>query len=170
MTFKETLEKIDASEIFQKFKIEHPNAELCAGFFIIDYMSNDSKSSLDYLEGEKVFTFDINTSGDENKIFMKEDKLLDIPNTPKLTKIEPRAKVELDELKSIAGTRALDEGIAAKFQKIIAVLQIHEGKQVWNLTCMLEDLVILHVLIDSETGEIIKFERKSFMDFIKKTK
>ena len=56
--------------------------------------------------------------------------------------------------------------------KIIAVLQIHEHegeeRQIWNLTCMLEGLQILHILVDSDSGDIIKFEKKSMMDFIKK--
>jgi len=33
---------------------------------------------------------------------------------------------------------------------------------------MLEGLIILHIMIDSETGEVIKFERKSMMDLIRK--
>ena len=36
-----------------------------------------------------------------------------------LEKISPEIKVELDELKSIAGIRTLDEGIHSKFSKII---------------------------------------------------
>ena len=33
---------------------------------------------------------------------------------------------------------------------------------------MLEHLIILNILVDANTGEIIKFERKSMMDLIKK--
>ena len=101
---------------------------------------------------------------------MIEDKLVQEREIkfPKLEKINPVVNVDLDELKSISGIKALDEGISARFSKIIAVLQKHEGKQIWNLTCMLEGLIILHVLIDSENGEIIKFERKSMMDLIRK--
>jgi hypothetical protein len=165
MTFQQTLEQVESSDVFKQFKKEHPKAGLCAGFFILDFLSNDSKKALDYMDSGKIFTFDLTDKG----VFMKEDKILDIPNTPKLTKIKPETNVEVDELKSIAGTRALDEGIAARFQKIIAVLQNYENRQIWNLTCMMEDLIVLHVLVDSETGDIIKFERKSFMDFIKKS-
>jgi hypothetical protein len=48
------------------------------------------------------------------------------------------------------------------------VLQKHEGKQIWNITGMLDGLIILHILINADTGEIDKFERKSMMDLIKK--
>ena len=49
MTFKETLEKIESSNEFKDFKKQNENAELVAGFFIIDFISNDNKKSLDYL-------------------------------------------------------------------------------------------------------------------------
>ena len=165
MQFKEILEKVESSKTFKQFNQQYPEAELCAGFFVIDFLGNDNKQSLDYKVGEKIFTFDIN---DKGELFMKEDKLLDIPNKPKLTKINPEVKVEVDELKGLVGIQSLENGISAKMHKLIAVLQNHENKQVWNLTCMLDQLIILHILINSETREIIKFERKSMMDFIKK--
>lgn len=169
MTFRQTLNKVQESKIFQTFIKENPEAELCAGFFILDFLSNDNKRSIDYKLGDKVFTFDL-TENDE--VLIKEDKLLDLPDRPKLTKINPETKIELNELKSIAGIAALDNGISAKFHKIIAVLQNNptesEVKQIWNLTCMLDQLIILNILVDSETGKVLKFDRKSMMDMIKK--
>ena len=120
---------------------------------------------MDYKDKDKIFTFSLNQN---DEITLKEDKLIETSTHPPLTPIQPTTNVELDQLKSITGTRALDEGIHSHFNKIIAVLQNHNSQQVWNLTCMLDQLQILHVLIDSNTGEIIKFEKKSMMDFIKK--
>lgn len=168
MNFKETLEKVESSEEYKSFKTNHPNAQLCAGFFIQDFLSNDSKDSIDYKEDDKIFTFNII----EDQIKMYEDKLMDLPNTPKLQPLlKNSTTIEVDQLKSIAQDKAHEEGIGAKFNKIIAVLQTHEEneskKQIWNLTCMLDQLIILHILIDCETEEIIKFQRKSFMDLVK---
>ena len=163
MNFKETLEKVEDSPEYKTFIQKYPNAELCAGFFIIDYLGNESKDSIDYKDGDKIFTF--NLIGDEVK--MVEDKLMDLPNAPRLEKIVAKVGIEVSELKEIAQERAHEEGIGAKFNKIIAVLQIYEENQVWNLTCMLDQLIILHILIDCNSGRIIKFERKSFMDMIK---
>ena len=164
MTFKETLEKVESSNEFKDFKKQNENAELVAGFFIIDFISNDNKKSLDYLSGEKIYTFDFLDNG---KVKFREDELIEKTNQ-KLTQISKEISVELDELKSIAGTRILDEGISAKFNKIIAILQNNKDKQVWNLTCMLDGLIIINILIDANAGEIIKFERKSMMDLIRK--
>ena len=168
MNFKETLDKIEASQEYKTFKTNHPDAQLCAGFFIKDFLSNDSKDSIDYKEKDKIFTFNVL----QDEIKMYEDELMDLPNTPKLQPLlKNETKIEVDDLKSIALDRAHEEGIGAKFNKIIAVLQTHEEdnikRQIWNLTCMLDQLIILHILIDCNSGEIIKFQRKSFKDMIK---
>lgn len=170
-TLKKTFEIITSSEEFKKFRNEHPDAELCTCFFVIDFFGNDNKKSLDYKLGEKVFSFSIN---ELDKIKMYEDKLVKVENKefPQLEAINPDVKVDLEEITEMAKAKALEKGISSKFSKIIAVLQKynHNGNdiQAWNLTCMLEGLIILHMMIDSETGEIIKFERKSMMDLIKK--
>ncbi len=171
MTFKQTLERIETSKTFLNFKKQHPDAKLCAGFFILDFLSNDNKNTLDYKTGDKIFTFEL---AENNDITMREDKLIKGSGHPPLEEIKPEIKVEVDELKSLTGVAALDNGISAKFHKIIAVLQLYkpnkddDNKQIWNLTCMLEQLIILNILLDADTSEIIKFERKSIMDIIKK--
>jgi len=165
MTFAQTYSTITESKTFQNFKKQHSTAELVAGFFILDFISNDTKNSLDYKCEDKIFTFSLNQN---NEITLTEDKLIETSTHPPLTKIQPTTNVELDQLKSISETKASENNIHSNFNKIIAVLQNHNSQQVWNLTCMLDQLQILHILIDSNTGEIIKFEKKSMMDFIKK--
>ena len=169
MSFKETYEKVTASEVFKKFINDNPDSEPCAGFFILDFISNDSKKSIDYMAGDKIFTFDLK---DDGYIKMTEDELIKIEGRPTLLKLMPEVKIEVDELKGLSGMKALDEGISAKFNKIIAVLQRlnRDGKEIqaWNLTCMLDGLIILNILIDSDSGDIIKFERRSMMDLIRK--
>ena len=177
MNFKQLLQTVQESQVFQNFKQQNTEAELVAGFFILDFMSNDRKQTLDYKTKDKVYTFSLNK---HNEITLQKDELLefqDKPDLPKLTKIEkPEIKIEVDELKGIAGIQALDNGIQAKFHKIIAVLQNYKdpattdnpSSLVWNLTCMLEQLIILHILIDAESGKFLRFERRSMMDFIKR--
>jgi hypothetical protein len=165
MTFLQTYQTIISSDIFMNFKNQFPDAEFCAGFFITDFFGNDNKKSIDFKVGERIFTFSIDELG---IIKMNEDELIKNAKFPALEKVNPDLKIDLDEIEGIAKTRALDEGISARFSKIISVLQKYEEKQVWNLTCMLEGLIILHIIADAETGEIIKFERKSMMDLIRK--
>ncbi|MFA5174353.1 MAG: hypothetical protein WC438_04190 [Candidatus Pacearchaeota archaeon] len=164
MNFTQLLKKIESSKIFERFKSEHPDAELVVGFFILDFTGNDSKQTLDYKTDHKIFTFSL----ENEDITFQEDKLIDSPNQPPLQKLNTTIKIDLDKIPELAKTTALDYNIQNKFQKIIAVLQKHEGKETWNLTCMLDSLAILHILIDANTEEIIKFEKKSMMDFMKK--
>lgn len=175
ITFQETYEIIKNSIVFKKFIQENPDAELVAGFFIIDFLSNDNKETLDYKlpegKSDKIYTFELTKN---KEVIMRQDKLMetDTPNQQKLTQIKSEVKVDLNEIKEIAEKKAQENKITAKFHKIIAVLQNYEidneNKTIWNLTCMLDQLIILHILINSDTGEIIKFERKSMMDFIRK--
>ncbi|MDP3027685.1 MAG: hypothetical protein Q8N63_08320 [Nanoarchaeota archaeon] len=163
MDFINTRKTITESPVFKNFIKENPDAELVAGFFIIDLLENSNQRSLDYKIGGKIFTFSLNES---DEITMTEDEL--IQSDKPLEKISPDIKIDLDEVSSIAEKEAIKNNIKNKFQKIIAILQLHERKNIWNLTCMLDNLIILNILIDSETGDIIKFDRKSMADFIVK--
>jgi len=163
MDFINTYKIITESPVFNNFIKENPEAELVAGFFILDLLENNNQRSLDYKIQQKIFTFSLN---ENNEITMEEDEL--IQSDKPLEKISPDIKIDLDEVSNIAEKEAIRNNIKNKFQKIIAILQLHEGKNIWNLTCMLENLIILNILIDSETGEIIKFDRKSMADFIVK--
>ena len=179
-SFKETLEKIEASGVFKNFKYNNPKAELCAGFFILDFIGNDDKYSLDYKLGEKIFTFNLDL--EKNEILIQEDKLIDIPPDSrqyqqKLEKISlSEVNIELNELKSIVETKTVDNNIKSKFQKIIAILQTYNGSetknkkiQIWNLTCILDSLIIIHILINSKTGRVLKFEKRALSDMFKKS-
>ena len=167
MNFKSLLEKIESSEEFKTFKEEKPTAELVAGFFIIDFFSNDNKDSLDYKFNDKITTFNLNLDG---SIIKQEEDLIKAkePKQQELAPINKDIKIDTDQLLDIAKKEAEKNNISASFNKIIAVLHKIDNKQVWNLTCMLDGLIILNIIIDSGTGEIDKFKRHSMMDFVKK--
>jgi len=167
MPFNQIYSTIESSAVFKKFIKENSNAELIAGFFVLDFISNDEKKSLDYKipQTTKIFTFELDRN---NEVTLKQDKLINDPNLPKLQKIQPSTRIEIEELRAIAEKQALKHNIQSKFHKIIAVLQMHNTQQVWNLTCMLKGLIILNILINCDTGDIIKFDKKTMMDFVKK--
>jgi hypothetical protein len=165
MDFISTLKKIESSDLFKDFIKKHPKAELVAGFFIIDFETHIDQKSLDYMLGEVIFTFSIDES---DEVTLKEDKLIDDPRFPPLKKISKKIKFDLDKIPSLAEEAALKNKIGQKFQKIIAVLQKHEAKSAWNLTCILGGFSILNILIDADTGKVLKFDTKNLGDFIQK--
>jgi len=164
MSFNQLLSTIESSKIFKRFIKEHPESELVAGFFILDFLNNKNQESLDYKSKNKIFTFSLT----ESEITFKEDELIDNPRIPKLEKISKNIKIDIDEIPSISEKTALENNVKNNFQKIIAVLQIYNKQQVWNLTCILDGFIILNILIDSGNGDVVKFDRKSMADIVRR--
>jgi len=165
MSFNKTVKLVEDSEIFKDFIRNHENAELCVGFFVLDFIKSINQMSVDYKIGKKVFTFSVNDLGE---VSLKEDELIENPKFPPLTKIKSKVKIDLEEAESIARGKAFDESVAQKFEKIIAIVQNYEDNQVWNLTCMLASFVILNIIIDADDAKIVKFDKKTMGDFIRK--
>jgi len=165
MNFKPLLKEIEQSESFKQFKEQHPDAELVAGFFILDFKDEREECTIDYKAGEKVFTF---TLSNEGLFSVKEEEILD--KTKLLNKLDPNITIDAVDLKAKV-TQALTENeVAGKLEKIIAVLQEIQGKTIWNLTCMVEGMKIILIHIDAITGEIIKCEKRSLFDFARPAK
>jgi len=169
LTFASTLEQIETSEAFKNFKEKNPKIELCAGFFIIDYEQNKNQQQLDYcLPDNRTFTFILNPETKE--ITIKEAEKIQGQQDKKLGKLNPDIKADLDDVEKILSEKLKQEKIDKKLNKIIAILHksSETNKQIWNLNCMLAGLEILQVHIDSMSGDILKFDKKSMFDFIKK--
>lgn len=166
-SFASTLEKIEQSQSFKNFKKQHKDAELCAGFFVIDYASGADQQQLDYcLKNGKIFTFILN-----QEVQVKEAETLnkEAEEKQKLERLNiNNIKIDLDDIERILKEKLNTEKIDKRINKIIAILHKHEGREIWNLNCMLEGMEILQVHINCENGNVMKFERKSMFDFIKK--
>jgi len=164
-TFESVLEKIESSEAFSEFKKKNEKAFLCAGFFVIDYESGGEQQQLDYcLSENEIYTFILN-----KEISMKKAETIEGQKT-NLSELNKNIKIDLDDAEKILQEKLKQENVHEKLLKVIAVLQVYEGKQIWNLNCVLGGMHIIRVHIDSETGSILKFEKKSMMDFVKKVK
>ena len=85
-----------------------------------------------------------------------------------LKNLNKEIKADLDDVEKILKREFETRKISKKIDKIIAILQNYQDKQIWNLTLMLEGFDIIQCHIDSFSGEILKFEHKSMFDFVKK--
>ena len=161
MNFKEALSRVEKSKEFDNFKKQHPKAYLCAGFFVLDFETENSTQQLDYQLEEKIATFSVN-----NEVKIK------IQETTKQKKLDKLIKpeIEIDKLRKIADKELEKKKIVSKLNKIIAILQMYESKCIWNLTCMLESFAMLRVHVDAISGEVLKSEKASLFDFVKKVK
>jgi hypothetical protein len=163
--FDSTLEEVEKSDCFKNFKDKNKDAFLCAGFFVIDYEQGSSQQQLDYCIGENdIYTFML-----EDSVNMKKAETLE-GHKENLPKLSLDVNVDLDDAEQILKDRLQQENVPEKLLKVIAVLQVFEDRQIWNLNCVLSGMQILRVHISCDDGEVLKFQKKSMLDFVKKVK
>jgi len=161
MKFQNYLKRVEKSQEFKEFKNKNPKAYLCAGFFVLDFDTGQNLYQIDYfLPNKKIATFNVG-----KKIEMK---ISDQTIKKKLPEISSKAKTDIDALKDIVEDEMKNQMVTEEIRKIIAVLHIFEGKLIWNLQCFLSGLEILNVHIDDSDQTILKFEKYSLMDIIRK--
>lgn len=164
MNFNSLVLRLQRSQEFLDFKQANPDSFLCAGFFIRDYKEENNQTSIDYSTGKDITSFTPNGEG----FNINQEPILD-PTQP-LNKIDSEIKVDIDQLKELVEKALQENKVSNKLEKIIAVLQNHDHKTIWNLTCMCEGMKIILVHIDAQSGEILKFQNKSLFDFVRPMK
>jgi len=160
MKFEHYLKKLAESEIYKSFKEENPKSYLCAGFFILDFETGKEIHQLDYmLKNGKIATFSLE---DGIKVHVSG-----APFKKKLPEIRGNIEIDLKALRGIVEDEMKNRVITDSIKKIIAVLQVVDGRTVWNLNCITNNLNILQVHIDDASGTILRFMKYSILDFVK---
>ena len=168
---KELFLRLEKSQVFKDFKKDNPNAFLCAGFFILRLKEGLNDFSLDYRDDVQIYSFKIPENASE-EITMHAEKIME--QQKPLDKLEIDAKtvlkLDLECLEGQIKEELSKQKITNPLSEIISVLQISEGKPMWNLTIMLEGFTIITSLINPLSGEVLKFEKKNLFDFVKPKK
>jgi len=160
MKFEHYLKKVVTSEAYKNMKEEHPDSYLCTGFFVFDFETGKDIHQIDYaLKGKKVATFTLDHGV---KMMVSE-----LPMKKKLPEIKTEIKTDITALKGIVEDEMKNRIVTDNIKKIIALLQIIDGKVVWNLNCITSNLNVLQVHIDDEDQTVLKFVKYSIMDFVK---
>ena len=70
------LEKLQASESFEKFMKENPKAFLCSGFIVIDKEGKDNKQHFDFFipKEKKIFSFQLEEDCKKVEVERIDDK------------------------------------------------------------------------------------------------
>jgi len=156
------LEKLEASEEFQKFKEQNPKAYLCSGFFVADLQEQNAENRchFDFFvpESRKTFTFEM-----ENGI-----KLIEIERGEKvLDKKISNMNFDMEEVKEMILDEMASRNINNKLQKMIFSLQNIEGKDMLLGTIFISSLGIIKADYDISKKQVLNFEKKSLFDMIK---
>ena len=163
MKFDHYLKRVEESSEFKKFKQENPKAYLCAGFFVLDFDEEKNSNQIDYiLPNGKIATFVLD-GGVKIKI-----SDIAIKGKTDLKEINQESQLDIERLKGIVEDEMKNRTVTEDVKKIIAILQVYNGKLIWNLNCLLAGLGILQIHIDDKDGNILKFEKHSLLDFMRK--
>ncbi len=175
MAVKELLDKLEKSKEFKAFKKKHPKAYFCAGFFVLDFDTNELKQQLDYFISEKdgieTFAFDNDQITQQKAETIKKEKLDHIKGE----------EVSLEFEKAVEIAKAEVEKSKLVPSKVIAVLQIvkitekdakdpekiikEEKKLIWNLTC-LSGFKILRLNLAMD-GKVLLEKNSSMLDMMR---
>lgn len=162
MKIKPYIEKLESSKMYQQFENEHKDAFLVAGFFVLDFETGQKLHQIDYYvpSENKVAAFTL-----DKKVEMQLLALLDKKMPEQL---DIRTNIDLEALKGVIEDEMKNRGITEDVKKMIVVLQQIKGKRIWNVSCILSGMDLLRSHVDDESKTILKMEKTSMMDFIKK--
>lgn len=163
MKIQPYIEKLESSQEYKKFQEKHENSYIIAGFFVLDFETGQNLHQVDYFipTENKVAAFTLDKEVELRMMeMMKSDK------KPEELNIE--TNIDLDALKGIVEDEMKNRGISEKINKMIAIIQNIEGKKLWNINCVLSGMELLRTHVDDDSETILKMERNSMMDYIKK--
>ncbi len=166
MNFQFFIEKLFDSEEFRKFKKENPESYPVGGFFSFDIENagKDNKYSLDYFipEHKKLVSFKLEKVVEMFPITIQENQNFE--------KIGANYNFDFKEFEELIKKKMEENKINAKIQKILYSLQSLEGKDYLVGTVFISGFGLIQTNIEISKKEITRFEKKSFMDFLKITK
>ena len=162
MKIQPYVEKLNTSEEYKKFQGKYKDAFLVAGFFVLDFETGNNLHQIDYYipSQKKVAAFTL-----DDKVVVQ---ILDTMNEKVPEKLDIKTNVDLDALKGILEDEMKNRNITEDIKKIIAVIQTIEGKKIWVLNCVLSGMEILKANIEDESQTVLKMEKASVMDYMKK--
>ena len=163
MKIKPYITKLSSSKEYKQFAKKYEDAFMIAGFFILDLETNNNLHQIDYYvpKEKKIAAFTVDKGVTMQMLDMINNKL--VPE-----KMDMQTKIDLDALPGILEDEMKNRSITEEIKKIIAIVQTIDGKKIWNLNCVLSGMGILKAHVDDESQTVLKMEKSSIMDYIKK--
>jgi len=156
------VEKLNNSSQYTSFSKEHKDAFMVAGFFVLDFEAGQNLHQIDYYvpSEKKVAAFTL-----DHGVTMQ---MLGMLNNQMPEMLDLKTRTDLDALKGILQDEMKNRSITEEVKKIIAVIQSIQGKKIWSVNCVLSGMSILRASIEDDTQTILKMEKSSLFDYIKK--
>ncbi len=156
------VEKLNNSSQYTSFVKEHKDAFMVAGFFVLDFEAGQSLHQIDYYvpSEKKVAAFTL-----DHGVTMQ---MLGMLNNQMPEMLDLKTRTDLDALKGILQDEMKNRSITEEVKKIIAVIQSIQGKKIWSINCVLSGMGILRASIEDDTQTVLKMEKSSLFDYIKR--
>jgi len=162
MKIKPYIDKLNASAEYKKFKEKYKDAFLVAGFFVLDLEMKQNIHQIDfYIPSKKKFAAFTLDGGVTLQI-------LDAPGKKVPEEMDMQTNIDLDAIHGILEDEMKNRSITEEIRKIIAVVQNIKGKKIWNINSILSGMDILKVHIEDSSETILKMEKTSFVDIMKR--
>ncbi len=163
MKIKPYVDKLNSSMAYKDFQKKYEDAFMVAGFFILDLEQGQNLHQIDYYvpSEKKIAAFTLDHGVTMQMLDMMRAKV--VPE-----KLDIKTNIDLDALHGILEDEMKNRSITEDIKKIIAIVQTVEGKKIWNLNCILSGMGILKAHVDDESQTVLKMEKSSVMDYIKK--
>lgn len=164
MKIQPYVEKLEQSQEYKDFIVKYPDAYMVAGFFVLDLEEGNNVHQIDFYvpSQKKIAAFSL-----DGEVSVK---LLDMLKTEKKDpqKLDMKTRIDLDALSGILADEMHNRGMSEEIKKVIAVIQNVKGKKIWNLNCVLTGMEVLKSHIEDESETVLKIEKASLMDIMKK--
>ncbi len=162
MKIQPYVSKLNTSSQYKDFAKKNNDAFMVAAFFVLDLENGKNSHVIDYYVPSKkkiaAFTLD-------NQITLQ---MMDLMTKKVPEKLDLKTNIDLEALEGILEDEMKNRNITDDIKKIIAVVQTIDGKKIWNLNCMLSGMGILNAHIEDESRSVLRMEKKSFMDIVRK--
>ena len=166
MNFQFFIEKLVESDEFRQFKKENKDAKLVGGFFSFDIENKgkENKYSLDYFvpSHHKLFSFKLEEGVEMVPAIIQGDQ--------KFNEIAENHDFDFNDFEELIRKKMEEEKITAKIQKILYSFQNFDKKDYLVGTVFITGFGLIQINIEIAEKKIVKFEKKSFMDFLKVVK
>ncbi|MBU0906914.1 MAG: hypothetical protein KKD18_01730 [Nanoarchaeota archaeon] len=162
MKIKPYVEKLEESKEYKSFIVKYPDAFLAAGFFVLDLENGANIHQIDFYipSQKKIAAFSLDG---EVKL-----KLLETLNDKVPEELDMNTNIDLEAISGILSDEMKNRGMSETIRKIIAVIQNIDGKRIWNLNCVLSGMEILKSHIEDESQSVLKIEKTSILEIMKK--
>ena len=156
------VEKLNNSSQYASFSKEHKDAFMVAGFFVLDFEAGQNLHQIDYYvpSEKKVAAFTLDHGVTMQMLGMLNNQIPEM--------LDLKTRTDLDALKGILQDEMKNRSITEEVKKVIAVIQSIQGKKIWSINCVLSGMSILRASIEDDTQTILKMEKSSLFDYIKK--